>query len=241
MSSFLRALVLVETSMAGNLGAALRVAANLGVDEVRLVSPRVDVDGEEVARWACGARDHLRVSHHPTLSAATADCRCLLATASGRGREGQPVVGPRDAVAHLRHIGAGHAALVMGNESRGLSREDLDHCDLVVRIPTREEFPVLNVTQATAILLGYFALEGDPGPATGPSPAPAAAVEGLMGHLRTTLLDIGFLDPRNPERILRKLRRLLGRAGVTSNEVAILRGICRQVTWAAHRSDPGRW
>jgi tRNA/rRNA methyltransferase len=52
-------------------------------------------------------------------------------------------------------------------------------------------------------------------------------------HLRQSLLTIGFLDPSNPQRILRKLRRIIGRAGLTEEEVAMLRGICRQMEWAA--------
>jgi tRNA/rRNA methyltransferase len=64
-------------------------------------------------------------------------------------------------------------------------------------------------------------------------PATQAEVEQLMEHLRRSLLTIGFLDPQSPQRILRKIRRLFGRAGVTENEVAILRGICRQMEWAA--------
>ena len=53
-----------------------------------------------------------------------------------------------------------------------------------------------------------------------------------MGHLRRTLTEIGYLDPVNPDRILRKIRRVFGRAGLTDNEVAIFRGICRQIDWA---------
>jgi tRNA C32,U32 (ribose-2'-O)-methylase TrmJ len=55
----------------------------------------------------------------------------------------------------------------------------------------------------------------------------------MMGHLDRSLSTIGFLDPSSPQRILRKLRRLFGRAGITDNEVAIIRGICRQMEWAA--------
>ena len=58
-----------------------------------------------------------------------------------------------------------------------------------------------------------------------------------MGHLEVALAEIGFADPDNPERIIRKLRRLFGRAGITENEVKIVRGICRQMQWAA-RTDP---
>jgi tRNA/rRNA methyltransferase len=61
-----------------------------------------------------------------------------------------------------------------------------------------------------------------------------------MAHLRQSLLTIGYLDPNSPQRILRKLRRLFGRAGITGNEVKILRGVCRQMDWAAG-AKPGRF
>ncbi len=56
-----------------------------------------------------------------------------------------------------------------------------------------------------------------------------------MRHAEEALLEIGFLDPANPARILRKLRRVLGRAAVTKEEVTILHGICRQTLWASRR------
>ena len=156
-----------------------------------------------------------------------------MATASSRGRENQPVITPREAVEILGRRGKGGTALVFGNETRGLCREDLDRCDLVVRLPTNADFPVLNLTQAVAILLGYLSIEAEPGPPTAPEPAPQAHVAAMMDHLRTSLLAIGFLDPVNPDRILRKLRRLFGRAGITDNEATIVHGICRQMEWAA--------
>jgi len=227
------AVILVGTSSAGNLGAALRVAANFGVSRVELVEPLVAPDGPEVARWACGARDHLELGRHPSLVEAAAPYRTLVGTASGRGRDNLPVIPPREAVELLSRRDPRGLALVFGNETRGLSREDLDRCDLVVRIPTSPEFPVLNLTQSIAILLAYLSMELEPPPPGLPEPAPEATVAALMEHLREALLEIGFLDPANPWRILRKIRRLLGRAGATSNEVAILHGMCRQMIWAS--------
>ena len=75
---------------------------------------------------------------------------------------------------------------------------------------------------------------------TVPEPAYHDEVEGLMIHLKESLLTVGFLDPLSPQRILRQLRRLFGRAGITANEVKILRGICRQMEWAAG-AKPGRF
>lgn len=230
-------IVLVEPSLAGNLGAALRVAANFGVPRVDLVRPAVGVDDDETRRWACGALEHLEVRVWRRLDEAVAGYRTLAATASGRGRDNLPVLTPAEAADRLAVRGLADAALVFGNETRGLSRADIDRADLVIRIPTAETFPVLNLTQAIAILLGVLTIEVEPPAERAPLPASEVAVDGLMRHLEAALGDIGFADPANPERVLRKLRRLFGRAGITDNEVKIVRGICRQMQWAA-RTDP---
>jgi len=233
------AVILVEPALPGNLGSAMRVAANFGVPRIDLVRPLLDLDHPDVLRWACGGRDRLELRQWKTLSEAAASYRTLVASASGRGRENQPLVSPRKAFPELLRRGLDRTAVVFGNETSGLRREDLDRCDFAIRIPTVGEFPVLNLTQAIAILLGYISIEVDPGPADGPTPAPAESVERLMEHLHEGLMAIGFLDPSSPQRMLRKLRRLFGRAGITENEVAILRGICRQMMWAA-RTGPLR-
>jgi TrmH family RNA methyltransferase len=229
------ALILVEPAQPGNLGAVLRVAANFGVAAVELVRPRIDPDDPEVAAWACGGDALLRVRQHQDLARAAAGYRTLVGTSSGRGRNKLPVIGPRELAHEVARRGRSDLALLLGNETTGLKRHHLDRCDLVVRVPTRPELPVLNLAQSAAILLGYLAveLELEAEADAGPTPATLAEVDHLVDHLRTSLTAIGFLDPVNPDRILRKLRRLLGRAGVTSNEVNILRGMCSQIDWAA--------
>lgn len=233
------AVILVEPALPGNLGAAIRVAANFGVPRIDLVRPLVELDHPEVRRWACGGHERLEILRWRSLTDAATEYRTLVASASGRGRENQPLVGPHEALPELERRGLDRTALVFGNETSGLRRDDLDRCDLVIRIPTVSEFPVLNLTQTIAILLGYLSIEADPGSVDGPSPAPSDRVEELMQHLHEALAAIGFLDPLSPQRTLRKLRRLFGRAGITDNEVAILRGICRQMLWAA-RTGPLR-
>jgi TrmH family RNA methyltransferase len=230
-------IILVEPSQAGNLGSAMRVAANFGVRSLDLVRPSVAPDDDEVVRWACGADAHLEIRVWDRFDEAVAEFRTLAATASGRGRDNLPVVTPSEAAKRLQNRGVEDAALVFGNETRGLRRRHLDRADLVIRIPTSPAFPVLNLTQAVAILLGFLHLSIEPVPPTAPEPAPIAEVDGLMRHLDESLMEIGFADPGNPERMIRKLRRLFGRAGITENEVKILRGICRQMQWAS-RTDP---
>jgi len=232
------AVTLVETSAPGNLGAAMRAAAaNFGVPSLRLVRPGMSPTDDLVLRWACGAPDHVEVSVHESLDDALAPYTTVVGTASARGRSNLPVLTPRRLVEALRHRDPGRTVLVFGNETRGLCREDLDRCDLVVRIPTAPSFPVLNLAQSIAVLLGYLAMELEAPEDPPPHLASHRAMEELMRHMEEALLKIGFLDPVNPTRILRKLRRLLGRAAVTDEEVTILHGICRQTLWASSRSD----
>ena len=233
-------LILVEPSLAGNIGAALRVAANFGVKRIELVRPAVGADDPEVHRWACGAEDRIDCRHWESFQEAATHYHTLAASASGRGRRNLPILAPAEAVKHLVDRGLAGVALVFGNESRGLKREDLDRCDLVIRVPTDSAFPVLNLAQAVAILVSMVHGVEQDTDSRAPEPAEQDLVDGLMNHLNESLTTIGFLDPQSPQRVLRQLRRLFGRAGITANEVKILRGICRQMEWAAG-AKPGRY
>jgi len=227
----------------------MRIAANFGIGELRLVRPMISPDDPEVADWACGAEKHLKISAFPEVDAALRPFRTVVGTASGRGRPDHPVISPAEAGRLILKRGPGETALVFGNETRGLSRRDLEACDLVVRIPTEENFPVLNLAQAIALLTGFLSFGFEETEEELPEkPASHEEVEGLMGHLEESLMEIGYLDPLNPERILVKLRRILARAAVTAREVIILRGICRQIRWAARtapmaggKRKPGRF
>jgi TrmH family RNA methyltransferase len=223
-------LIFVEPSLAGNIGAALRVAANFGVKRVELVRPAVEADDPEVCRWACGAENRIACRRWGSFQEAATNYHTLAASASGRGRRNLPVLAPEEAVRNLVERGLDGVALVFGNETRGLKREDIDRCDLVIRVPTESDFPVLNLAQAVAILVSTVHGAQDPSGSNAPEPAAQDLVDGLMNHL----------NAQSPQRILRQLRRLFGRAGITGSEVKILRGICRQMEWAAG-ARPGRF
>jgi tRNA/rRNA methyltransferase len=67
----------------------------------------------------------------------------------------------------------------------------------------------------------------------GPAPtAPLEQVEMFYGDLEVLLLKIGYLYPHTAPSRMAKLRRLLHRAEPDSQELAMLRGIVRQLNWA---------
>ncbi|MGB3671981.1 MAG: RNA methyltransferase [Phormidesmis sp.] len=60
-------------------------------------------------------------------------------------------------------------------------------------------------------------------------------LEGYYQHLETVLLKVEYLYPHTAASRMRKLRQLLNRAVPAANEVALLRGMLRQVEWALSR------
>jgi tRNA/rRNA methyltransferase len=233
-------IILVEPSLAVNVGAVARAMKNMGFSELRIVS--ADEGSEHLSdpprRMSAGSEDILEQARvFPSLGEALADMQVVAGCTARQGKGRNPVLDPRALREHAARLGPEtRFAVVFGREDRGLTNAELDLCHLVVTVPTAPEHPSLNLAQA--VLLICYELRGGseasaPHMATPDEPATSEELEELYQHARKVLLRVGFLDRQNPERILRVLRRLLGRAGPDSREVAILRGILRQMDWYA--------
>lgn len=70
-----------------------------------------------------------------------------------------------------------------------------------------------------------------------PSDASIRDLEGFYHHLEDVLLHIGYIYPHTAESRINKFRRLFNRAGLTTAEVSMLRGILRQVEWAVNTAS----
>lgn len=229
-------IVLVRPEHAGNVGAVARVMRNFGLSDLVLVAPRLDRP-EEAFRWARGAEDLVEsATIREGLGPAVADCAFAWATTRRRGRlRGRPLL-PREAArqTELRERGGERIAWVFGPESRGLSTADISLCSARVTIPTRPEQPSLNLAQAVAVCCYECALArsdtAEPAPAR---TAPQGERDALYGQLEASLLAIGFLHPKTARARMAVLRDLLERSAPTPREVAMLRGLARQVSWAA--------
>ena len=132
-------------------------------------------------------------------------------------------------------IGKTHALefIEFGGERFGLSNDHVYACHVCISIPTHPDYGSLNLAQAVQLLSYDWrqALGGFPvvERTRVPVEADAAAVRGLLAHWRDTRVDIEFLDPAVPRKLMARLHQLVNRAQVTTEEVHILRGIARQV------------
>ena len=235
------ALVLVEPAGPLNVGSVARLCANFGIPQLRLVAPRCEHLGPEARRMAVHGVALLEQAQlYDDLPAALADCRRVVATSGRIEQEGLPLSPVADGLAWLRaDPSAAMGALVFGREDRGLSNDELLLAGRVVRLSTDAAYSSLNLSHAVAICLHELQQLGQAPPAADAAdPCPRAALEAALTDAEGLLLEVGFLYAHTAHARMAKLRALLQRAQVTDAEVALLRGMVRQLRWAAQQRTP---
>lgn len=225
-------IVLSHTSHPGNIGAAARAMKTMGLTDLTLVNPRFFPDPQAVA-MASGATDILdsaRVCN--SLDAALADT-ILVAGCTARRRDLSHDGYDARVAAQvlLRQAQGGPVALLFGTEMSGLSNEELERCQLLVHIPANPDYSSLNLAAAVQVLAYELRMAADlPLMTTGLPPlARQSDLELFYSHLETTLVDIGFLNPQVPKRLMTRLRRLFSRTRIEHEELNILMGILRHM------------
>lgn len=234
--------VLSHPSHPGNIGAAARAMKTMGLSRLVLVNPKTFPDAQADA-MAVGATDLLVQAEVATSLVEALSGTVLAVAMTARRRElATPALWARDAAAELIATTAGgDVALVFGNETSGLSNEELGQCRRWAMIPVNPDFSSLNLAAAVQVMCYELRLAAlDPGLPPAISGAGELAshdeVEGLIAHIERAALSSQFLDPASPKRLIPRLRRMFSRAVPEKKEVDILRGLFAALEKAA--SDP---
>jgi tRNA/rRNA methyltransferase len=229
--------VLVEPREPGNIGATARAMANMGLTRMFLVRP-VEHLVPEAFKMALGGRRVLEeAAVFDDLPRALEGFSFVAGTSRRGGADRKSRVSPRSLAAEIAGLGSRNRAAVMfGRENHGLTNRELKLCHRLVTIPSDPEHSSLNLSQSVLLLAYELYLVGGMKKRSGISPptpelAPFERVEELYLHMERVLLEIGYLQPDNPERMMRTFRRLFGRVGLEECDVRALRGIFRQVEW----------
>ncbi len=225
--------VLINTTHPGNIGAAARAMKVMGLSSLHLVTPKIFPNAEATA-MASGADDLLQTARvHDSLESALTGCSLVLGTSARLRSLPMPMLDARRASEQaLQEVDSHHVAILFGRERYGLINEEMQRCQYLVNIPSNPAYSSLNLAQAVQIIAYELrvAAMGGAGVSVPPldwEPVDDSQMEGLFEHLEQTLLDIRFLNPRQPRKLMMRLRRLFNRARPDQNEINILRGILK--------------
>lgn len=226
--------VLVEPQGPLNIGSVCRAMLNFGITDLRLVNPKTDHLIHEARQMAVKATTVLESAQiYTSLAEALADCTLSVGTTRRFGQYREDLLHPDEAAKLLLpETVESKVALVFGREDKGLHNSELDLCQRLVTIPTDDRLPSMNLAQAVSLCL--YEVNKVKGALSGVDHgrkqlATNHNLEHMFKHMQQTLLSVGFLDPQNPDHILRAFRRILGRAGLNDREVRILHGLFSQI------------
>jgi TrmH family RNA methyltransferase len=224
--------------------------ANFGFSHLRVVNPHQLAFQE--ARSAVGASAILaKAKEFSTVAEAVADCHLVVGTASMSRREPLHPVNclAKGAVLVRKRLSSKNCvALLFGSEKRGLCNQDLSHCHWLVRIPTLDNQPSMNLGQAVAVCL-YEITRGVRFTSASEKPVPAtsAELERVTRLLMQALFASGYLKTASSSQSQRtaappgeKIRRLTRRLKLSGADAELLLGILRQILWKLGPHDPGR-
>jgi len=235
--------VLINTTHPGNIGATARAMKVMGLMQLHLVTPKTFPDADATA-MASGADDLLQNAVlHENLASALDGCSLVLGTSARLRSLSMPQMDVRKAAeSALAEQDDQDIAILFGRERYGLTNAEIQRCHQLVHIDTNPQYGSLNLAQAVQVL-GYelrMSAIGDVGATIPPTdwvPVDAGQMERFYVHLEQTLLDIEFLNPEQPKKLLMRLRRLFNRARPDQNEINILRGILAASQRAAGKHE----
>ena len=245
--------ILINTSHAGNVGAAARAMKTMGFDDLVLVAPRWPnvLRREETIQRASGALDVLEKCRIvDTLDEALDGVSHLCATAMTPRDFGPPTRSPRAHFEYMLREAPGHTpaalpdtAFLFGSERFGMRNEDVYRCHVALSIPSNPQFGSLNIGAALQVIayewrltLGGFDAPVSQTAVAGHA-ADAAQVAGMLAHLEESLVALEYLDPAAPKKLMPRLNALFNRAAVTQEEVHILRGIAKAALQQSARAQ----
>lgn len=230
-------IVLVEPSHPGNIGGAARAMKTMGLSDLALVNPQRYPDPQ--AQWrAAGAQDVLDATQvYASLDEAIGDRQWVVGTSTRVRRIPWPLEKAESvATGILERLPTHRIAILFGRETSGLTNEELQRCHCHLVIPANPAYSSLNLAMAVQVVAYELYRQLEDGTIDASqwdrSPATSAQIEGLIGHFESELVASGFLDPDNPGQTMTRLRRLLTRVTPDETEVAMLRGILKQLSAA---------
>lgn len=247
-------IVLARTSHPANIGSAARAMKTMGLSQLVLVSPHImatpmtpeppvfssdDMGNfrlpEESFILASGAVDILENAKIvATLPEALRGTTLSCALTSRRRELTAPLQTPRELTPELLQAAQDgqEVALVFGNETFGLSIDEVQHCNRLMTIAGNPDYFSLNLAQAVQVVCyelfsqvqwdrSYLIPERHL--------ATSEQVEDMVRHLEQTMMQLDFFRRRNQERMMRRLLSLFQRASTTTEDIDILRGFFNKV------------
>jgi TrmH family RNA methyltransferase len=217
--------VLVEPKYGGNIGAVARAMMNFDFEHLRLVNP-CTLDDECFSRAMHAQKIVDNAQIFSSFNDAVVDLDFLVATSSVQSQSDKrhlrnPVY-LEDFAAKVEAV-EGTIGLIFGREDYGLYNEEIARCDIMLRIPTSEQYLSLNLSHAASLVLYTLYIKSK---TNGKKKRTIGTVEKeKLYEFFATLLETINYPAHKKENTQIMFRRIMGRAMPSTWEYHTLMGV----------------
>ena len=222
-------IVLVETSHPGNIGSVARAMKTMGFSNLNLVDPKCKINEISYA-MASNAGDVLdNVKVFKNLSEVIDDCNYIIGATARQRDIPIEIINPKEFAIEAKHRDYQNLAIVLGNEARGLTNEQLSLCSVGLHIPSNKNYSSLNIASSLQIILYEILFESENEASyinkiDRSEIASYKVLNNFLQHMDKVLKDINFIKDDRPM-ISRKINHIFKKADLSEEEINILRGI----------------
>ena len=222
-------IVLVDTIHPGNIGSVARAIKTMGLKRLSLVNPRVFPSSDANA-LAGNATDILEnATLYSSIQDAIKNSTFVYAT-SARDRSIQwPILNAEQASTEIveQANSEKEISIIFGKEDRGLTNDELELANKLIEIPANPEYPVLNIAMSVQLILyEIFKASSNDRPREWRDypEVNSEQLQRLIKHFIDTAIEIDVIDPKNPKKILSRIKRMFTRLQPDEMEASFMRG-----------------
>ena len=222
--------ILVRPQMGENIGFVARAIKNFNITKLRIVDPRCNWPSQKALATSVGANDVLKSSKiYNSVNKSIADLRVVFASTSRIRKVNKKIISILDLrkkIKKKQKIGK-----MIGPEASGLTNDELNCANYLVKIPTNRKFSSLNLSHSAIIfcfqLFQHFSNKKVIYNSTYKSSvAKKSQVNKFLDFIINELDKKGFLQPDHKRKsMIRNINNIFHRLNLSEQEIHILLGI----------------
>jgi len=222
--------ILVRPQMGENIGFAARAIKNFNIKYLRIVNPRCNWPSQKALATSVGAKDILKSAKiYNSIEKSIEDLDLVFASTSRIRKVNKKIISIFDLnkkINNKQKIG-----IIFGPEASGLSNDELNCADYLVKIPTNKKFSSLNLSHSVILLcFQLFVLFSKKNfiymSNYKSSRASKSEVNKFLKFIIQSLDKRGFLQPDHKRQsMIRNIENIFYRTNLSGQEIRILLGI----------------
>ncbi len=221
--------IFVSPKYEGNIGSLARVMKNFDFENLIIVKPQTAI-GEEAYRYAMHGEDVLRNARIVDNFDEAIESMNLTVGTSGITTASEKhflrIPKSPEEVAEIVSKFEGNVAIIFGREDIGLLNEELEKVDIFLHIKASEKYPVMNITHAAAII--FYEIFKISSKIEGPRLAGRDDLDRLY-NIVIEIIEKTRYPAHKKRNTYRMIKRIMGRAGITTWEYHILMGVLKEI------------